>query len=636
MKMKKLMAIMLSLSMVVTVAACGGGEQPAPTDGTADVSAPEEAPTEEPAAEEADTAGDTAADESAAADPNSTPREETLYFAGQQWGTINDWNPMSSNSNNGMAMTQAGSARELVWETLFMYNMLDGKLYGLLGTEYAWNDDQTELTVKLNPDAKWNDGTQVTAADVAYTFDTHVKYESPTGADFSAYIDSVEAVDDTTVVFHAKVDGSGVAVNPLKVLDYIPKVYVMQKAYLETVEARNNNDANAIKQDKMEDMVSSGPYKPFYADDQKVVIQRDDNYWGQAASMWGKLPAPKYLAHMVFSGNDTGLVALKNGEVDVAQMFVANVQDLWEKDGLPISTYIDEAPYGICAAIPTIWFNTKRDGLDQKEIRKAIAMAVDYKQINEAAMTGQSPTFEEVPRSIMNTTGAEQKLIDKDALKDYQFGNDVEAAKKILDDAGVVDSDGDGIREYPAGNNLSFKAECPEGWSDWNATLEIIAAAGKDIGINIETYFPDASTWTEDQTTANFDILMATPNGTASISCPWQRAYEFMSSDNNDAEVKTFGNFGRWQNDRVDELLKLIPLEQDEAKLKEYYTELSQIYLDEVPSFAAMYRPAAFHIVNESVWTNYPQQDDGTNVPPYDCTDGYGVAALYNLTLVEE
>lgn len=494
MKMKKLMAIMLSLSMVVTVAACGGGEQPAPTDGTADVSAPEEAPTEEPAAEEADTA----ADESAAADPNSTPREETLYFAGQQWGTINDWNPMSSNSNNGMAMTQAGSARELVWETLFMYNMLDGKLYGLLGTEYAWNDDQTELTVKLNPDAKWSDGTQVTAADVAYTFDTHVKYESPTGADFSGYIESVEAVDDATVVFHAVTDSSGVAVNPLKVLDFIPKVYIMPKAYLETVEARNNNDANAIKQDKMEDMVSSGPYKPFYADDQKVVIQRDDNYWGQADSMWGKLPAPKYLAHVIFSGNDTGLVALKNGEVDVAQMFVANVQDLWEKENLPISTYIDEAPYGICAAMPTIWFNTKRDGLDQKEVRKAIAMAVDYKQINEAAMTGQSPTFEEVPRSIMNTTEAEQKLIDKDALKDYQFGNDVEAAKKILDDAGVVDSDGDGIREYPAGNNLSFKAECPEGWSDWNATLEIIAAAGKDIGINIETYFPDASTWTED------------------------------------------------------------------------------------------------------------------------------------------
>ena len=629
MKLKKVIALMLSVMMTVSLTACGG-EQAAQTTGeSAEAAVVEEAAPEAEVVSEGDTA-------EAVTDANSTPREETLYFAGQQWGTLNDWNPMSSNSNNGMAMTQAGSSREVVWETLFMYNMLDGKLYGLLGTDYAWNDAMTELTVHMNADAKWNDGTQVTAEDVAYTFDTHVKYETPTGADFSAYIEKVEATDAGTVVFYAKLDDAGEAVNPLKVLDYIPKVYVMQKAYLQTVEDRNGGDANAIKQDKMEDCVTSGPYKPFYADDQKVVIQRDDNYWGQAASMWGKLPAPKYLAHTIFSGNDTGLVAMKNGEVDVAQMFVANVQDLWLEEELPISTYIDEAPYGICAAMPTIWFNTRKDGLDQKEVRKAIAMAVDYGQINEAAMTGQSPTFEEVPRSIMNTTEAEQKMIDKAALADYQYGNDVEGAIALLDEAGVVDTDGDGIREYPAGNNLSFKAECPEGWSDWNATLEIIAAAGKEIGIDIQTYFPDASTWTEDYTTANFDIIMGTPNGTASISCPWQRAYEFMSSDQNDSEVKTFGNFGRWQNDRADELISLIPKETDEATLKSYYTELSQIYLEEVPSFTAMYRPAAFHIVNESVWTGFPQQGDGTDIPPYDCTDGYGVAALYNLTLVEE
>ena len=129
---------------------------------------------------------------------------------------------------------------------------------------------------------------------------------------------------------------------------------------------------------------------------------------------------------------------------------------------------------------------------------------------------------------------------------------------------------------------------------------------------------------------------MGTPNGTASITCPWQRCLELMSSELNDMDVITRGNFGRWKNKRADELIGLIPNESDSAKLKAYYTELSQIYLDEVPSFTAMYRPAAFHIVNESVWTNYPQKDDGKNIPPYDCTDGYGVAALYNLTPVEE
>lgn len=633
MKSKKMLALFLSLTMVCSVTACGKSDnEPAKQTSSAQTSSKQSEASDKPQSSTSSKQPET----SSTQDTTATPRKETLYLAGQQWGTINDWNPMSSNSNNGMAMGQVGSAREIVWETLFMYNMLDGKLYGLLGTDYAWNSDNTELTVNLNKDAKWSDGSQVTAADVAATFDAHIKYESPVGADFKPYIEKVEAVNDSTVVFHAVKDAKGKAVNSMKVIEFIPKIYIMQKEYLKKVAERNSDKANDIKQDKMEDLVSTGAYKPYYADDQKVVIIRRDDYWGQAKSMWGKLPAPKYIAHTIFSGNDTGLVALKAGEVDVAQMFVPDVQNLWLKDKLPISTYIEEAPYGICAAMPSIWFNTRKEGLNKKEVRKAIAMAVDYGQINKAAMTGQSPTFEEVPRSVMNATEAEQNMIDKDKLKDYQFGNDPEGAKKLLDKAKIVDTDGDGIREYPKGNNLSFKAECPEGWSDWNATLEIVAAAGKEIGINIETYFPDASTYIEDETTGNFDIVMGTPNGTASITCPWQRCLELMSSELNDMDVITRGNFGRWKNKRADELIGLIPNESDSAKLKAYYTELSQIYLDEVPSFTAMYRPAAFHIVNESVWTNYPQKDDGKNIPPYDCTDGYGVAALYNLTPVEE
>lgn len=622
-RFNKWSALLTAGAMTMTL--LSGCQKAASTDGTVQTSKAEE--TTQTTAQTT-----TAEEKKDSADAGSTPRNETLYFNGQQWGTINDWNPLSSNSNNAMAVTQQDNARVIVYETLFMYNMLDGKLYGLLGKDYSWNDGQTELTITLNPDAKWSDQTPVTAQDVAYTFDCHKKYASAQGSDYSNYIDSVVAKDDHTVIFKAKLDDKGLPENPLKVVEYVPKIYVMQKAYLQKVEQRNGNDADKIKQDRMDDFVASGPYKSYYNDDQKVVFVRDDNYWGKA--LWGKLPAPKYITHVIYENNAAGDTAFKAGEVDVAQQFITNVQKLWEEDGLPISTYIDEAPYGVCATMPTAFFNVEKPGLDRREVRKAIAMAVDYDQIIASAMSNQSPSFKDVPRSIMNPTSGEQALVNQDALKDYQFtGNDVEGAKALLDKAGIVDKDGDGIREID-GKNLTFKAECPDGWTDWNASLEIVAAAGSKIGIGIETYFPDANTFYDDMTTRKFDICMWSPPA-ASVANPWGRAMAFMSTDYANLKVNWTGNYGGYINEDADNLLKKIPLETNKDTLKEYYTELSRIYLDEVPSFSLMYRPMVFHAVNESVWTGFPQLDDGDNIPPTDCTDGYGIAALYNLVNVK-
>ncbi len=636
---KRLVALFATLAMTVSLlAGCGGGSsEPASSDSSEGAAETEQA-AEPEAAEDTDAAdtGEEAADTSTASgDVNSTPRNETLYFAGQQWGTINDWNPFSANSNNAMAIQQKDSSRTLIYETLFMFNMLDGQLYPLLATDWAWDDDaMTSMTIHLNPDAHWSDGSALTAEDVAYTWDCNVKYESSLGVDFPNYVESITAVDDTTVELKCALDDAGNPTNPLKVQQLLQQMYIMQKAYLETVETRNDSDKEAMKLDKMDDLVASGPYMPFYDDDQKVVFIRDENYWGQADSMWGKLPAPKYIAHVIYADNNAGQIALKAGEVDVCQQFITDVQKLWEDEGLPITTYIDEPPYGQCATMPSCWMNVDVEGLDQVEVRKAIAMATDYDQIIASAMSNQSPTFKDVPRSTMNPTDGEQALYDQAAVKDLQFaGNDIDGANALLDEAGIVDSDGDGIREYN-GKPLSFKAECPDGWTDWMASLEIVASSAKNIGIDIQTYFPDTNTFYNDITTGAFEICMNSPSG-SSITNPWGRCMQFLSSQYADLEVNWSGNWSHYRNDEADEILAKIPLETDEATLKEYYTRLNEIYLTDVPNFALMYRPELFYAVNETVWTGYPMKDDGSNVPPTDCTDGYGIAALYNLTLVE-
>ena len=625
-----LFSILVALSMLL--AAC----QPAPVEEVA----PEEPAMEEEAVVEEEAMAE---EEEAVAEELALPRTETLYFNGFQWGAVKGRNPYSSDMNNAMAVVDGAnnaSARTPLFETPYMYNMLDGKLYPLLADgDYTWNADMSGITFKIKSAAHWGDGTPVTAEDVAYTWASHLKYETTNGAAYKDYIDTIEAVDPQTVLIMATLNEAGQAANPLQIAAYISNIYTAQKAWTQTLEARVGDDAAAFKADPGEDVVGSGPYTMFYADDQKVVLIRDDNYWGQDASMWGKLPAPKYLAHTIFADNNAGLVALQAGEVDVSQQFNANVQDLWLVDGLLISTYLPEAPYMVAASLPTAYFNLKSFGLDNVAIRKAIAIAVDYDTIIANAMTNQSPTFSQVPRSVMNPTDGEQALFDHAAVADLQWaGNDIEGAKALLDGAGIVDSDGDGWRELD-GQNLSYKALCPNGWSDWQAAIEIVAAAGEKIGIDITTEFPEWSVYQTvftDATVNDYDIFMVWSNG-AGPTNPWGRVRQFMSSEFVGTTGNWNGNWGGYSNPRADEIITAIPNESDPATLKELYTEATEIYLTDVPSFSLMYRPDLFHTVNESVWTGFPAVDDGSNppIPPTDMVNGYGIAGLYNLELVK-
>ncbi len=82
------------------------------------------------------------------------------------------------------------------------------------------------------------------------------------------------AVDPQTVVVKAKLDADGKAVNPLMVASYLDcAYYVCQKAWTQKLEERAGGDATKFKADPAEDVVYSGPYHKFFADDTKVVYR---------------------------------------------------------------------------------------------------------------------------------------------------------------------------------------------------------------------------------------------------------------------------------------------------------------------------------------------------------------------------
>ena len=167
----------LLLVLALALAACTAPTQTetTPTEAPAqeEVVATEEpaAPTEQPAEEVAPTEEVAATEEPAPAEEDTLalPREETLYFNGQQWNAVVGWNPYSNSNNNALGIAQQDNARVIMFETPYLYNMLDGQVYPLLADgPFEWNDARTELTFKIKPAAHWSDGTPVTAEDVDF------------------------------------------------------------------------------------------------------------------------------------------------------------------------------------------------------------------------------------------------------------------------------------------------------------------------------------------------------------------------------------------------------------------------------------------------------------------------------------
>lgn len=551
----------------------------------------------------------------------STPRHETLYLAGIAWGAPTNWNPLTGNAS--FPIDSAQGDRCLFYEPLFLYNMLDGELYPLLGTKYEFVDQYT-LKVSLNPDAKWNDGEAFTSEDVVYTYKIADKYDLRYSFVWD-FLDDVVAEDDYTVVFKLSHENY----NKLVILNAFANTAIIPQHVWAQREEETGGDLAKLREYRDDkESVHTGAYKMYYFDETRIVLERDDNYWGQAPSMFGKLPVPKYITHPIFKSNDAGNLALKSGEVDMSQQFIPKVWNMW-KDGEPIRCYLDELPYYLPGSIPMIFINLSIPGLDNVDVRRAIAYSIDYKKIGEIAMSGYTS---DVRPALTLDTETELALVNEEEYADLQWGYDPDKANEILDSIGAKPGS-DGVRVLPDGTRLGpWKLECPHGWTDWNASLEIIAQGSKKIGVELVTEFPEAPVWTNDRQTGKFDIIMNSPAGGLSPSHPWERfRYVLYSEGVPPIGELAFWNEERFHNDRANELIETIPAMVDQDKIVAAYTELNKIYLENVPAIPLMYRPWMFYTFNETYWKGYPVEGDGTNIPPMVLVDNYGYHGLFNI-----
>lgn len=564
------------------------------------------------------------------------PRNETLTYFGLSWGTASTYNPLEAGGNVGHGI---GNGRFLIYESLYMYNMLTNTNEPLIADGPAvLSEDGTFYTVKIKNNVTFNDGTPCLAKDIKFSYDVNDTAKYPgivtTQPDIFTYIKEIEIVDDYTLKFILNQDNY----NPLIAANYLANVAIIPEAVWS---ARWTELGPDMTKHFNADTIATGPYKHYADDEARQILIRVDTYWGQAENMFGKLAAPKYVTHEILADNDAGAIAFQEGRIDINQQFLANVwvykDQLKDENGNTlVKTYYDEAPYQLGWGMPSMFLNVNRPGLDDYTIRKALALCLDYEAIATNAMSGYTKDMKiayinaYLFEDYIDWEDEEMQALMWDTT---DLAGNIAEANRLLDEAGYKDIDGDGIRELKDGSKYEWKAECPAGWSDWNLTLDAMVESCKAIGLNVITYYPEMATYFSDFYYGNFDIGMwgATPN--ASVAMPWQAAQFALYSKG----VPAIGeyaarDFNRFHNDRINELVELTMTETDMDTLREYYTEINKIWLSELPYVPFMYRPQVFQTTYAGYWTGFVSGADNSDIPPCLCMDGAGVRELYLLT----
>ena len=527
------------------------------------------------------------------------PREDTLIVS-DAWGPPAGWNPMLPNTAWGT---------ELMYPALFFYSTRDDVWIPYLAEGCKWVNKYT-LEVTIRPQAKWWDGTPITAEDVVFTFELGKKYVIGWLSPFWDYLDSVTAVDEKTVRFATSEE----KLNYFQLVGLLHGVMILPKHRWAPIEKEYGQGiVSEFRDDDPAKIIGAGPYRLLTWTEDMWYYERVDDWWGR--EIFG-LPGPKYIAHKTFKDNVAAANGFEAGEVDACGHFFAKIYEMWEVKGLPIRTYYLNPPYYIGSGIIHLYINYAKYPLSDINVRRAIAYAIPYDALVSKAYFNYSVRSAPVP--ILHTIPGYAKWIDQDLIEQYGFEYDLEKAKQILDDANITDRDGDGVREMPDGTKLgTFTISVPYGWTDWMMMCNMIATNLQEIGIDCVTEFPDFTVWWDRLIKGQFD-LMESWDGGMGFDHPWN-SFRFVMDPRLTGPVgKDYpaGNWERYTNWEVTSLIDTIAKETDPTKLKEAYSELQEIFLRDLPAIPMFYGASWYEFRNDR-WVGWPTEENPGWASPY-------------------
>lgn len=415
----------------------------------------------------------------------------------------------------------------------------DGEFIPDLATEWEQTDDTT-WSFTLVDNATFHNGEKFTSEDVKYSFDRILDPETASVyAGLYAQIDSVDAVDPTTVVFNLKAPFGPFLTN-LATNGQI----VNQKAIESTDPAR--------------EPVGTGPFEFVeWVQGDHLTVKKNENYFKD------DLP---YLDGITFSFlpvDQSRIDALSAGEIDWAD--AVPLQQVPSLSTDPRFNYVTSTVAGIPDLLA---MNTAKAPFDDVKVRQAVALAIDREEIRDVAYLGTGELgLEEVP------TGS--SWYDEEGL--FATEPDIEKAKTLLAEAG-----------YPDGLSIEYLglSQYPE----LLKTGQVVREQLKEIGIDMTIEAVDVSVWYDNYVSGDFQITSSYQERTIDPD----NFYSLV--------IKSGGpiNAMAYSNADVDALIdEAASLDDDEARA-ELYQQLRAIVTEEAPLVFSHYETLNY-LMNKNV-----------------------------------
>ena len=468
------------------------------------------------------------------------------------------FNPLISN----LAMDHY--VESVVYASLMTVND-QGELETYLADEYEVSDDQKTITYKINEDAKWHDGEDVTAEDIAFTF-TSMASGDYTGG-YYGDVQNIKGAQD----YH---DGKSSEIEGIKVVDenntieiefekvYAPSVTNLGKLQIlpEHVWSEVAVGEWTNKTELLNNPIGCGPYKlTEYKSGSYVKFEATSDFFGGEAKT-------KNLVFKVINA-DTTQAEFKSGSIDIA-----NVEGLTKAD---IDSLVEEGYKKIDYdnyMFTYMGFNLRNEKLQDVNLRKAFMHAINREGIVDNVVEGRGQVVN-APMLPSSWAYPEESMLDS-----YEY--DVEKAKSLLKEAGWEDKDGDGIVENEDGEKLELTLVCQTNHPIREKTAVVIQENLKEIGVKIEIYSMEYSS-VMDQVGANHEFDLYMMGNTLSLD-PDPRPMWHSDAISNEKGVVGY-NIVAYYNEETDKLIEEGNATLDQSERKEIYNEFGKILNEDVP-----------------------------------------------------